>query len=219
MKVAGARKITNSGSGKVIGKFPSLKMNGTVWWESTIERDYIYLLEIDPTVKSYKSQPFKLTYLHAGKTRTYTPDFWVIRPRCQQVVEVKPESKVKDSSYLELWRHIIPNCRDMGMEFVVVTDVMIRKQPQLDNIKLLYKYARNPLNLQQIIECQRYFTHREPTPLKVVSLELEPKGISLNILFKLLYVGVLSTDLMQPINMGSLIQLSEFKSDITTLIA
>lgn len=218
MKVAGARRITNSGSRKVIGKFPSLKMNDTVWWESQIERDYIYLLEIDPAVKSYKSQPFKLTYLHAGKTRTYTPDFWVIRPQCQQVVEVKPESKVKDSSYLELWRHIIPLCRDMGMEFVVVTDVMIRKQPQLDNIKLLYKYARNPLSLQQIIECQRYFKYKEPTPLRVVLSELEPKGISLNNIFKLMYVGVISTDLMHKINMESLIQLSQLKSDIKTLI-
>lgn len=193
-------------------------MNSTIWWESQIERDYIYLLEIDPTVQSYRSQPFKLTYLHAGKTRTYTPDFWVIRPLCQQVVEVKPERKVNDSSYFELWRHIIPVCRDMGMEFVVVTDVMIRQQPQLDNIKLLYKYARNPLSLQQIIECQRYFTHREPTSLKVVSLELEQKGITLNLLFKLLYVGVLSTDLMQPIGADSLIQLSHFNGDIKTLI-
>ncbi len=169
-------------------------------------------------MKFYKSQPFKLTYSHAGKTRTYTPDFWVIRPQCQQVIEVKPESKVKDSSCVELWRHIIPLCRDMDMEFVVVTDVMIRKQPQLDNIKLLYKYARNPLSLQQIIECQRYFKYKSPTPLKMALSELKPKGISLNNIFKLLYVGIISTDLMHKIDMESLIQLSPLKNDITTLI-
>ena len=54
----GARKITNRGSKKVIGKFPSLKMNTTIWWESQLERDYIYLLEIDPDVTAYQGQPF-----------------------------------------------------------------------------------------------------------------------------------------------------------------
>ena len=48
----GARKITNRGTKKIIGKFPSLKMNTAIWWESQLERDYIYLLEIDPDVLS-----------------------------------------------------------------------------------------------------------------------------------------------------------------------
>lgn len=218
MKVIGARKITNTGGKKVIGKFPSLKMNSTIWWESQIERDYIYLLEIDPTVKSYSSQPMKLTYYDAGKTRTYTPDFLVRRPQGKQIVEVKPESKVNDDLVIDLCRHIIPVCTEMGMEFVVVTDSMIRQQPKLNNIKLLYKYARNPLSLQQIIECKRYFTLKEPTSLKIVSLELKPKEISLNLLFKLLYIGILSTDLTQPIGADSLIQLSHFQGDIKALV-
>lgn len=218
MKVVGARRITNTGGKKVIGKFPSLKMNSTIWWESQIERDYIYLLEIDPTVKSYSSQPMKLTYYHAGKARTYTPDFLVKRPQGEQVVEVKPESKINDDLVIELCRHIIPLCKEMGMEFVVITDSMIRQQPKLNNIKLLYKYARNPLSIQQIIECKRYFTLKEPTSLRVASLELKQKGISLNLLFKLLYIGILYTDLMQPIGADSLIQLSHFKGDIKALV-
>lgn len=92
--VVGSRKITNAGSRKVIGKFPSLKMNTAIWWESQIERDYIYLLESDPIVLSYKSQPFSMNYTSLGKKRTYTPDFWVERADFQQVVEVKPITQV-----------------------------------------------------------------------------------------------------------------------------
>ncbi|MBD2181884.1 hypothetical protein H6S82_00250 [Planktothrix sp. FACHB-1355] len=44
----GVRKFSNTGCRRVIGKFLSLKMNTTIWWESQIERDYIYWLEIDP---------------------------------------------------------------------------------------------------------------------------------------------------------------------------
>lgn len=93
----GVRKITNIGSKKVIGKFPSMKMNTIIWWESQIERDYIYLLEIDPNVESYKGQPFKIHYTSSGSGRSYTPDFWVTRPDRQQVVEVKPASKVYEN--------------------------------------------------------------------------------------------------------------------------
>jgi hypothetical protein len=79
-----------AGNRKVIGKFPSLKMNTVIWWESQLERDYIYLLEIDPEVLSYGEQPFTISYTDKGKPRRYTPDFVVTRPQKTQVVEVKP---------------------------------------------------------------------------------------------------------------------------------
>jgi hypothetical protein len=214
----GVRGITNAGYKKVIGKFPSLKMNTTIWWESQIERDYIYLLEIDPSVITYKGQPFCVSYNDGGTQRTYTPDFWVQRLDRQQVVEVKPLSKVNSEENLIKFRHITVECQKLGMEFVVVTDTMTRIQPKLDNIKLLYKYARCPLELQLLLECQRYFVCTEPKPLKQVCLEMEPKGISKNHLFKLLYFGFLSTDLMQPINANSLIKLNDKQVNVAELI-
>ncbi|AVH68356.1 TnsA endonuclease (plasmid) [Nostoc sp. 'Peltigera membranacea cyanobiont' N6] len=214
----GVRRITNSGSKKIIGKFPSLKMDTIIWWESQIERDYIYLLEIDPTVQSYRGQPFKITYISKGVTKNYTPDFWVQRIGQQQVIEVKPASQVNDQKNLDKWRHISHLCEERSMRFMVVTDTMIRQQPKLDNIKLLYKYARSPLTLQQYLDCQCYFTSREPTPFKQVCHDLERKGIYPNLLFKLLYFGWLSTDLMESIGAASLIQLSQFKGDVQALL-
>ena len=185
-------------------------MNTTIWWESQIERDYIYLLEIDPSVLSYKGQPFSMSYSDGGVLKTYTPDFLVIRPDGQQVVEVKPVTKVNETENISKFRHISVLCQQKGMEFVVVTDTMIRIQPKLNNIKLLYKYARSKLSIQHLIECQRYFQGRIPTPLTEVCLDLTDKEISLNHLYCLLYFGFLSTDLMQPINANSLIKISQF---------
>lgn len=193
-------------------------MNATVWWESQIERDYIYLLEIDPNVIAYRGQPFRMTYISKGKHLSYTPDFWVKRAERQQVVEVKPAAKVNEQKNINLFRQIEPLCLAQGMEFVVVTDTKIRTQPQLDNIKLLTKYARSPLTLQNYLDCQRYFTGREPTPLTEALQDLEAKGISKNVLFKLLYFGCLETDLMQPIGENSLIQVTQFKGDIRALL-
>ena len=212
-----ARKISNTGSKKVIGKFPSLKMDSVIWWESQIERDYIYLLEIDPDVLEYRSQPFKIVYADSDKSRKYTPDFWVKRIDKQQIVEVKPASVVEREKNINLWRHIAAQCLEKGLEFVVVTDAMIRVQPLLNNIKLLYKYARTSLTEKIILECQRYFSNKNPTPLFQAWQDLNPIGISKNKLYKLIYLGFLVTDLMQPISSESLIQLSQFKGEVLAL--
>lgn len=156
-----------------------------------------------------------MSYSDNGKERTYIPDFWVSRPDKQIVVEVKPVTKVTKRENLILFKHISALCQQQGMEFVVVTDTMIRIQPKLNNIKLLHKYARCPLSIELLLECQRYFLKRKATPIKQACLELEPTGISLNHLFCLLYFGFLSTDLMQPINTNSLIQLSQIQGNIT----
>ena len=133
-----ARKISNRGTKKVIGKFPSLKLNKIVWWESQIERDYIFLLEIDPEVITYTEQPLRLQYQFKGKAHHYTPDFLVEKPNSTQIIEVKPEEKLTKEETLLLFQIVAPLFHEAGYEFVVVTDNMIRSQPKLDNIKLLW---------------------------------------------------------------------------------
>ncbi len=210
----GVRPINNAGCRKIIGKFPSVKMQTVIWWESQIERDYIYLLEIDSDVVAYYGQPFKIQYTDKGKSRNYTPDFLVERTYKQQVVEVKPASKINQSKNLNLWSHIAPLCQREGKEFIVVTDEMIRIQPKLDNIKLLYKYATTPLYSKAYRNCQNYLQKRKPTPLSRVWQELEPIGVSKSQIYRLLYSGLIVTDLMQPINKTSLVQLSSSLGDV-----
>jgi hypothetical protein len=62
-----ARTPQNTGTLKNIGKFPSLKNKSTVWFESHLERDFIYLIEFDKSVTKYQEQPFKVKYFLDGK--------------------------------------------------------------------------------------------------------------------------------------------------------
>ncbi len=204
----GARKITNRGSKKVIGKFPSLKMNTAIWWESQLERDYIYLLEIDPDVISYQGQPFTLAYNTLDKRRKYTPDFLVERKGSKQIVEVKPANKVSETQNLRRFQQAASICLAHNLELVVVTEKTIRVQPRLDNIKLLYKYARESLFWHNYIDCLEYFRSVETKSLLEAERDLEAKGITRNYLLRLLWSGFLLTDLMKPITPLSLIQLS-----------
>ena len=204
----GARKITNRGSKKVIGKFPSLKMNTTIWWESQLERDYIYLLEIDPDVTAYQGQPFTITYDNLDKRKKYTPDFLVERKASKQIVEVKLANKVEEFRPTLRFRQAVNFCSTHNLEFVVVTEKTIRVQPKLGNIKLLHRYARVALSWHNYIDCLEYFHSIESGTLVEIERDLKGKGITQNCLLRLIWSGFLITDLMKPITPQSLIQLS-----------
>ncbi len=203
-----ARRITNRGSLKVIGKFPSLKMNTAIWWESQLERDYIYLLEIDPDVLSYQGQPFTITYDSLDKRRKYTPDFLLERKGSRQIVEVKPDNKVEEFQNTRRFQQAANFCKANNLEFVVVTEKTIRVQPRLDNIKLLHRYARVALSWHNYIDCSEYFRSVETSSLLEAEKNLKAKGVTRNYLLRLLWSGFLITDLMKPITPFSLIQLS-----------
>lgn len=202
------RKITNKGVKKVIGKFPSLKMHRLVWWESQIERDYIYLLEFDPSVISYEEQPLRISYRLNGKERHYTPDFLVKRVNKSLIVEVKPEEEVQKEENQRLFHIAKAICARNNYEFVIVTDKMIRVQPRLDNIKLLTRYQRTAINHPhyQII-CYELFAMSSEVSLNEVMRFFASRSIDKHVVFSLLYWGVLAVDLMQPIAGTSVVHL------------
>jgi hypothetical protein len=203
-----ARKITNKGVKKVIGKFPSLKMGQLVWWESQIERDYIYLLEFDPDVISYEEQPLRISYHFNGKERRYTPDFLVKRSDRTIIVEVKPEEEIQKEENQRLFHIANVICARNNYEFIVVTDKMIRLQPRLNNIKLLTKYQRTPINNPHYqIACHELFTEKLEIPLGEAMQFFNSRKIDAQVIFALLYWGVLAINLMQPIGMESVVYL------------
>lgn len=141
------RQVSNRG-GNIIGHFPSLKMGRMVAFESTIERDLLYLLDFEPHAKSFAEQPITITYWDEGKQRSYTPDFEVELNNGQKVlVECKPqamtqqESNLKKSAAGKAW------CEERAWNYVVVTDEALRVGFRLDNVKFLTRFARHQLPL------------------------------------------------------------------------
>lgn len=203
------RKISNKGTKKVIGKFPSLKMRRVIWWESQLERDYIYLLEFDLDVVSYEEQPLRIEYYVNGKKHRYTPDFLVKRGDKRAIVEVKQEKEALKEKNQSLFRIVSDICTRNGYEFIVVTNTMIRVQPRLSNIKLLTKYQRTSIDDPQYqIICYELFAKRPEIRLIEVIQFFASRNIGKQIIYALLYWGVLAVDLMQPIGAESIIRLS-----------
>ncbi len=201
------RRITNGGR-KVIGKFPSIKTRKMHWYESLLERDFHYLLEIDPDVLSYDTQPLKIEYLLDGKIHKYTPDVRVIRRNRGQIVEVKNEEKARKEEYVKLFRKVGPICKREGYQFVVVTDKDIRVQPRLNNVKLIYKYAKTRVTTEHQILLHRIFREKETLRLEDVIKGFASKGLRAAVVYALIFRGILWADLSRPINRESEVRLS-----------
>lgn len=202
------RQITNKGTKKCIGQFPSLKVKRNVWYESTIERDYIFLLEFDGDVIRYKEQPFRVRYVYEGKSRTYVPDFFVQRRNKFQVVENKPEEKANAPANKLRYRLLKSIFSEQGLEFIIATDLQIRIQPLLENVKVFWRYSRTRLHPLHQVRCQEYLSEHQETSIQDLVDALSPHGVTLQVVYALLHWGVLSMDLRFPVSPDAIVRFS-----------
>ncbi|WP_432723876.1 heteromeric transposase endonuclease subunit TnsA [Jeongeupia wiesaeckerbachi] len=124
------------------------KAEGQAMFESTLERDFLTLLELDPTIEAFEVQPLVLEWTdEKGATRRYTPDvqatFKLHDHRRKVLYEVKYRSELEQH-----WPDLRPKfkaavrfARGQGWRFKIVTEVEIRT-PYLDNAKFLLPFIR-----------------------------------------------------------------------------
>jgi TnsA-like endonuclease N terminal len=200
------RKIPKYGAGrKNLGKFASPKTGRVAWYESLLERDYMYLLDYEGDVSYWHEQPLRIRFSHGGKVHRYTPDIEVHRAAQKQLIEVKPKHEVDSGEWDVLFRAASSICEQEGYEFLVVTDETIRMQPRLENIKLLWKYARTPVLPQHQIICSQFFQSRKDQPVTLGDLiqVFTIKQVPMQTLYSLLFWGALEFDLMQRLDRDS----------------
>lgn len=166
------RKVSNRGA-NTIGYFPSLKMRRMVAFESLIERDYLYLLDYDPHVRVFEEQPLVIAYQHEGQLRHYTPDFHVVGPGWNQLVECKPAAFIERDENQRCFHAASGWCAEQGWEFRVVTDRDLRTGFRLPNVKLLTRYARHVVDPRVQGQVYRLLrTAQEPITVEDIANEL-----------------------------------------------
>jgi len=203
------RKISNTGTRKVILKFASYKNKRTVWCESQLEGDYPYWLEFDRDVDGYEREPFRIYYFRDGKEHYYTPDFQVRRKNKTQIVEVKYEEEAETEECQRLFTIASDACDRMGYEFLVVTEKDIRIKPKLNNLKILYRYARVNFDSEMLYHVKDYFSVRDRLVLREAESHLAVYSITRPVLLSMVFHGFLYIDLMQPITKDSVLEIAK----------
>lgn len=201
-----ARKIQSSRV-KNFSKFPSLKKGEPIYCESLLECDFCYLAEIDPDVLYYCEQPFTVIYYRDGKEYRYTPDFYLKKKDGNYIVEVKPKEKADSKEWKELFDIVAPILEEGGYTFVVVTDVEIRREPRLTNVKILSRYWRIMVTHQHQAVAQAFLRKSGSAYFNDVRQFLIKKGIPVEVLYALIYWGILSIDITKPLNSRSILSL------------
>ena len=204
-----ARKFNRS---RTTGKFMSEKMSpAATYWESTIERDYFFLLDFDRTVNWFRDHPFKIYYKLNGKKRHYTSDVLVSRGNRIQLVEVKDARELDSDDNKKAFQVGKQFCQERGYEYVVVTDAEIRAGYLLENVKLLTRYRKQSVTGSCWGEVKR--------ALRSGWMEIQKlKGIldsflvvnSLPYIYSCLYHGALKVESIKesPIELCSIVMLS-----------
>lgn len=139
-------------TGSIRGDFPSLKLGRMVRYTSTIERDLLYFLEYRQTVTWYKEQPMRIEWRDMeGINHHYTPDYEIHESETKYLVECKPVAKLQ-SVHAQQQREIgTAWCAEHQYHFVTYTEADLRSGHVLENLKLLWRYARMK---KFAVECQ-----------------------------------------------------------------
>lgn len=204
------RRVSNWG-GNIIGSFPSLKNGQPAHYESTIERDLLYFLEYDHTVRCYTMQPMVIEGLGPdGAIHRYTPDVLVERTAGRTLVECKPAVR-QDEPHTKQQLFLGQQWADANQhDFVLITDADLRTSHRLANLKLLWRYARLPVPHAVTERCLRVLmTKPEGFAFSVLQSSLDGTAPPLTLapyLYKLLFQHVLAADLDLPLTSASRIR-------------
>jgi len=208
------RKI-GKGKGSLRGLTYSKKNDTHRAFESSLERDFLEILEFDNNVESFCEQPVEILYLHEGKEHRYTPDVFVSYRKDLEIsasmssllIEVKYRETLKEkwSEFKPKFKAAKAYAEKRGWKFKIITEKEIRTT-YLSNIKFLLPYRKakfvNTSDTELLLASIDELKETCPEELILFAARDRKKQAELlYCLWHLISFGIISCDLSQPLNM------------------
>ncbi len=197
----------------VTGVAAHSKAVGKVMFESTLERDFLSLLEFDREVESFEVQPVRLNWQDdRGKVRSYTPDVLVCyrnggrRPVLWEV-KYRDDLRANWLEYRPKFRAAVRYARERGWRFRLATEREIRGV-RLDNVKFLLPVLRRGCpdadDVSSVLDGLRVSGSSTPALLlALLSPDTMERARLLPVLWYLVATGRVETDLGEKLTMAS----------------
>jgi hypothetical protein len=184
----------------------SAKTGRHVGHESWLERDHVMMLDFDPEVAGFSSQPFWLSWREDGKTRRHAPDYFArMADGTSAVIDVRADDQVpaRDAEVFEVTARA---CASVGWSYrrAGAVDPMLAA-----NVRWLAGY-RHPRCLDEASAARLRELFARPAPLLAGALAAGDPLAVLPVLYHLLWTGTLATDLASaPLSGDSVVAASE----------
>lgn len=191
------RKVVTRSGKRFRGKFPSLKLNRMVHWESMLERDAIFHFEYHPLVVSYQEQPsIEIYYDKEGEQHRYFPDFRLsFRDGDDLYLEVKPSRVLTTKVVRDKLQAVAKRFEEQGRRFRVITEDDIRRQPLLANLQKIHTASKRAA--QKLPGAQLVKTLAGGPLWKLANLALQLSGV--HQVLRLVQSNHLQIDLERPL--------------------
>lgn len=181
----------------------------SIAFESSLERDFLVLLDFDSTVDDVFEQPVRITYTAAdGRKRYYTPDFLVEYGSGARVIyEVKYRISLQEewNTLKPRFRAAIRYAKENGMRFSIVTEVEIRGTAYLANVRFLRPYRGYVLTMaidEHLIKTLAVLGETTPEALLVAAYwNVENRIRAVASLWRLVATRRIFADLYEPLTM------------------
>lgn len=197
--------------------FVSLKTKSTHKCESTLEFDFLYLLEFDPLVRTFEMQPISIPFINENSRKVkYTPDVKAIytekgasQKDCKfSLVEIKylRELEANKEEFALKFKVAKTYCEAESGRFEIKHEQDIQTQ-RLKSCKLLYRYQdtdkvpKMNFDFLKLAKDLKIFTANDWVD-KIQGSDVV-KGQALYNLWHLIATGHLEVDLDTPITMMS----------------
>jgi hypothetical protein len=169
----------------------SAKTGRHVGYESWLERDHAMMLDFDPQVVAFSSQPFWLSWTEEGKARRHAPDYFArLADGTGVVIDVRADDQIpaRDAGVFEMTGRV---CASVGWDYRrsgVVAPVLAA------NVRWLAGY-RHPRCMNQGSAARLREVFACPVALLAGARATGDPLAVLPVLYHLLWTGVLVTDL------------------------
>lgn len=132
------------------GHVISVKNNDIIEFESSLERDFVYLLEYNQNVLNYCEQPIQIEYFNNNRKYHYIPDFYVkYLDNTQDIIEIKYEKDLleKSKDFEVKFKAANEFCSLNGFNFRIISEKDINPI-EVFNYRFLsyYKYPFSEIN-------------------------------------------------------------------------
>jgi len=182
----------------------------SIAFESSLERDFLSLLDFDPVVTEVYGQPVTIQHWIGDQERSYTPDFLVEYDNADRVLY---EVKYRENLW-ENWSILKPKFRAAihyskmnRMRFQIVTEVEIRGTGFLGNVNFLRGYRDRLSDAaveEHLIGTLAVLGETTPEALLTASYWTQENRMkAISSLWRLVAIGRIHADLHLPLTMAT----------------